>query len=232
VIGKLEDLAPGEELYAARFIGPRGYLVTFVNIDPLFTLDLSDPTAPMVAGELKVPGYSNYIHPYGDSHLICIGKDAIEEDGFAWYQGVQMSIFDLSDFSDPELLSNEIIGDRGTSSEALYNHKAFTFWEENGLLAVPIDLYEHQTPPDYPYLRGERTFNGVYVYNVTVNGGFQYSGRISTQQVLDPYTYIYNEWTRSIFIGDNVYAVTPTSVYTAPIDDLEGSIEFIEFNSE
>ena len=75
IIGKVEDLAPGEQIYAARFLGSRGYLVTFVNIDPLFTLDLSDPAAPRVVGELKVPGYSDYIHPFGAHHLITVGKD-------------------------------------------------------------------------------------------------------------------------------------------------------------
>jgi len=229
VIGSLEGIAPGEELYAARFIGTRGYLVTFVKIDPLFTLDLSDPTAPMVAGELKVPGYSSYIHPYGDNYLLCIGKDAVEEEGFAWYQGVQMSIFDISDFSDPTLLHNVIIGDRGTSSEALYNHKAFTFWEENGLLALPIDLYELQDPPEYPYSYGEQTFEGVYVYDVGTDSGFQFAGRISTQPEEEPISFIYNQWTRGIFIGDRIYAVTPNAIYVASVDDLEGPVESIDF---
>ena len=104
VIGGLEDLAPGETIYSARFMGPRGFLVTFVNVDPLFTLDLSDPTAPVVVGELKVPGYSDYIHPLGDDHLITIGKHTKEYQGTAYYQGIQLSIFDISDFSDPRLL--------------------------------------------------------------------------------------------------------------------------------
>lgn len=232
VIGSLEDLAPGEELYAARFIGPRGYLVTFVTIDPLFTLDLSDPTDPMVLGELKVPGYSSYIHPYGDNHLICIGKDAIEEDAFAWYQGVQMSIFDISDFSNPQLLHSVIIGDRGTDSEALYNHKAFTFWEENNLLAVPIDLYELPGPPEYPYSYGEWTFSGVYIYTVTLDGGFELAGRLSTQPDADPYGYRYNEWTRGIFIRNDVYAVTPNSIHTSPVSGLGWIIESIQFGAD
>jgi inhibitor of cysteine peptidase len=225
VIGRLEDLAPGEEIYAARFIGPRGYLVTFVTIDPLFTLDLSDPTAPEVAGELKIPGYSAYIHPYGDNYLLCIGKDAVEDNGFAWYQGVQLTIFDVGDISNPVQLHKAVIGDRGTSSDALYNHKAFTFWETNSLLAIPIELYEHQSPPAYPYSFGDFTFGGLYVYRVGTTGGFEFIGRISTMPDAPESGYYHSPWTRGIFVGDNVYAVTPDSVNSAQINDIEGTVQ-------
>jgi inhibitor of cysteine peptidase len=221
VTGRLEDIAPGEELYSARFIGPRGYLVTFVTTDPLFTLDLSDPTVPKIVGELKVPGFSSYIHPWGDDYLITIGKDAIEDgDGFAWYQGMQLSIFDISDFSNPKLLKGEVIGDRGTSSEALYNHKAFTFWESEGLLALPIDLYELEGDQTSPSDFGVMTFKGLYVYRVSIEGGFEKIGEIPTPDALEDYWYFYNDWTRGIFIGDNVYAVTPEQVKSAKITDI------------
>ncbi len=229
VIGSLEDLAPGEEIYAARFIGPRGYLVTFVTIDPLFTLDLSDPTDPKVAGELKVPGYSEYIHPWGDNHLLTIGKDALEVDGNAWYQGLQLTIFDISDFSDPRLLhrteSETKIGDRGTSSDALYNHKAFTFWAEQGLLAIPVDLYEHESPPTNPWEWGTLTFKGLYVFRVDLTNGFELLGRINTLAELDQYWLSYFDYTRGIFIDDQVYAVTPAAVRSAEVDDIANSIE-------
>lgn len=232
VIGSLEGLAPGEELYSARFIGPRGYLVTFVNIDPLFTLDLSDPTAPQVIGELKVPGYSSYIHPWGDNYLVTVGKDAIELDGFAWYQGVQLSIFDIRDFAKPQLLHKAVLGDRGTTSEALYNHKAFTFWEAEGLMALPIDLYEHQSEPEYPYTYGEFTFKGLYVYRVGIDDGFEFIGRISTSSDLEEYGYYYNDWTRGVFIVDNIYAVTPEVVKSAKINDIEGIVQSIAIGSD
>jgi inhibitor of cysteine peptidase len=219
VMGSLKDLAPGEEIYAARFMGTRGFLVTFVTIDPLFTLDLSDPTAPRMAGELKVPGYSDYIHPYGDDHLITIGKDALEVDGNAWYQGVQLSIFDIGDLSDPRLLHTLRIGDRGTSSEALHNHKAFTFWEENGLLAVPIDLYQYESPPEYPWQWGNPTFKGLYVYRVGIEDGFEFLGRIDTLSDMDPYWSTYGDYTRGIFIDQRVYAVTPSAVRSVGIED-------------
>ena len=226
IIGNLKDLAPGEEIYAARFMGTRGYLVTFVTIDPLFTLDLSDPTDPKVAGELKVPGYSEYIHPYGENHLLTIGKDALDVEGNAWYQGVQLSIFDISNFSEPRLLHTARIGDRGTTSEALGNHKAFTFWEEYGLLAIPIDLYEHQNlPTEYPWQWGTLTYKGLYVYRVGIEGGFEYLGRIATLSGLEQYWYAYGNYTRGIFIDDRVYAVTSEAVRSAQVEDIPGSLE-------
>lgn len=227
IIGRLEGLAPGEDIYAARFIGTRGFLVTFVKVDPLFTIDLSNPVNPVVAGELKVPGYSDYIHPLGDDHLITIGKDAIlDENNMVWYQGLQLSIFDVSDFSDPLLLHTELIGDRGTTSEALDNHKAFTFWAENGLLAIPVKLYEHQTEPAYPYTHGDHTFTGLYVYRVTIDGGFEYLGRIDTAPLEE--TYYYYNWTRGLFIDEDVYAVNAEAVRSAPIEDINGSVsEFL-----
>jgi uncharacterized secreted protein with C-terminal beta-propeller domain len=228
-IGSIEDLAPGEKIYSARFMGERGYLVTFVNIDPLFTLDLSDPGAPEMVGYLKVPGYSDYIHPYGENYLITVGKDAVpsEEDDFAWYQGVQLSIFDVTDFAKPALLHKELIGDRGTSSEALHNHKAFTFWAANELLALPINLYEHASPPQYPYQHGEKTFEGLYVYRVSVESGFDLLGRINTENRNTTNDRInwYNHWTRGIFVDQMVYAVTNNAVRSALTDQIEESTQ-------
>ena len=226
IIGKLMNLAPGEKIYAARFIGDRGFLVTFVNIDPLFTLDLSDPVNPRVVGELKVPGYSDYIHPLDKDHLLTIGKDAIAEgDNFAWYQGIQLSIFDLSDFGDPQLLHKKIIGDRGTSSEALHNHKAFTFWRKNDLLAIPVDLYEHPGEPVEPNQYGTRTFTGLYVYRVTIEDGFKFLGRISTAD--DDESYYGGWWTRGVFIEDSVYAVQQNKILSAQWDAIDSGINFL-----
>jgi hypothetical protein len=224
-IGSIEDLAPGEEIYSARFMGERGYLVTFVNIDPLFTLDLSDPSAPEVAGYLKVPGYSDYIHPYGDHYLITVGKETLpsEEDDFAWYQGVQLSIFDVSDFTKPVLLHKKCIGDRGTNSEALHNHKAFTFWAANELLALPISLYEHLLPQKYPWQHGEKTFEGLYVYRISAESGFHLLGRINTRN--DKLNWTHNPWTRGIFVDQQVYAVTNNAVRSALTDQIEESVQ-------
>ena len=103
VIGSLEGLANGENLQSVRFIGDRCYLVTFMRTDPLFVIDLSQPTNPTVLGELKIPGYSDYLHPYDETHLIGVGKEAVDSNqgDFAWYQGLKLSLFDVSNVNNP-----------------------------------------------------------------------------------------------------------------------------------
>jgi uncharacterized secreted protein with C-terminal beta-propeller domain len=227
IIGRLEGLAPGERLYAARFIGDKGYLVTFVEIDPLFTLDLSDPRNPLVAGELKVPGYSTYIHPIGKNHLLTIGKGVVAENNGVWYQGLQMSLFDISDFANPELISIEKIGDRGTESEALFNHKALTFWTENNLIALPVSLYEHLTPPPAPWDYGTQTFHGLYVYKIKAENNFEYSGRINMTPEKNDF-YFYPDWLRGIFIGQNIYAVNADTVKIANIESMKEILDSVD----
>lgn len=228
-IGKIENLAPGETIYSARFVGTRGFLVTFVQIDPLFTLDLSDPADPRVAGELKVPGYSTYIHPLDDSHLLTIGKDAVVQDEWVLDQGVQLSIFDVTDLADPRLLHNIVIGDRGTESEALYDPRAFTLWKHGSrtLLAFPVDLAETGADPVDPEEYGLHTFSGLYVYEVTTDNGFELLGRISTAPATgEPYYYGW-DWTRGIFIDDDVYAVLHDAVHAAAWSDMAGGVHTI-----
>ena len=217
-IGKIENIAPGENMYSARFMEKYGYLVTFVQIDPLFTLDLADPYNPKIIGELKVPGYSSYIHPYSDNHLLTIGVDVKEEQGVYLPQGLQLSLFDISDFANPKLLHKTLIGDPGTYSEALYNHKAFTFWAENNLLAIPVNLYEKQSNED-DY--GSNTFNGLYVYHVTQDKGFELLGRIETFEK----DFYYWVWMRGIFIDKIVFAVQPNVIFSAEIEDIANSIK-------
>ncbi|MBS3150107.1 beta-propeller domain-containing protein, partial [Candidatus Woesearchaeota archaeon] len=141
LIGSLEDLAPGETIYSARFMGKRGYLVTFKKVDPFFVIDL---------GKLKIPGFSDYLHPYDENHIIGIGKEAVEakQGDFAWYQGMKLAIFDVSDVNNPVELHKITIGDRGTDSEALHEHKAFLFDREKQLLVIPITLAEIKEKKD------------------------------------------------------------------------------------
>lgn len=206
VIGSVENMAPGERIYSARFLGERGFLVTFRQVDPLFTLDLSDPTNPWVVGELKVPGYSEYIHPLGPNHLLTIGKDS---------SSACLSIFDVSDFANPTLLYKEFIGSSWSDSEALRNHKAFTFWAQRDLLSIPIRLREYETD-------GWHYFTGLYVYRVTIESGFEHLGRIDTAP--DGSTNYWYGWTRGVFIDDDVYAVTPEAVRAAATGDICGAV--------
>jgi len=174
IIGKVEDLAKGEQIYSARFLGERAYLVTFKNIDPLFVVDLSNPKNPEILGYLKITGYSNYLHPYDENHLIGIGKETQGGDeDFSWYQGVKISLFDVSDVENPIEKTKYEIGDRGTSSDALYDHKAVLFDKEKEILVIPIQLYEidkskyESDIPDYAY--GEFVWQGAYVFRFNLN---------------------------------------------------------------
>ena len=137
-LGQVGGLGKGEQIYSARFIGEKGYVVTYKQMDPLYTLDLSDPAAPKVMGELKIPGFSTYIHPFGDDHLLTIGRDTFDNGQWVEQNGVQLSIFDVSDLASPKQSHKTVIGTSGTHSDALYDHKAFNFFAAKGILAVPL----------------------------------------------------------------------------------------------
>lgn len=226
-VGKLEDLAKGEKIYSARFLGKKGYLVTFVKVDPLFVIDLSNPTDPKVLGELKIPGYSDYLHPYDENHLIGIGKWAVpseeENANFAWYQGVKISLFDVTDVANPAELSHVEIGDRGTDSYALHEHKAFLFSKAKNLLVVPIELAE--IPEGQPKFEeggwpayGETVFQGAYVYDLTVENGFKLKGRITHANESEfggQDYYYYGSPTavqRSLYMDDTLYTISEAAV--------------------
>ncbi len=178
IVGRLEGLAPGENFHSARFMATRCYLVTFKKIDPFFVIDLSNPKDPKVLGELKIPGVSDYLHPYDVNHIIGLGKDTYDMGNFAWFQGVKLSLFDVTDLSNPKEISQVVIGDRGTSSTALYDHKAFLFSRDKNLLALPISLHEVKegSPPE---TYGDFVWQGVYVFHISVEDGFQLRGKVT-----------------------------------------------------
>jgi len=140
VVGELRDLHHGEAVYAVRFIGDKGYVVTFKKIDPLFVVDLSDPTRPQLSGQLEVPGFSTFLMPLGNDRILGIGKEADDQGDFAWYLGLKLSLFDVSNPSSPALVQSVTIGERGTESEALTDHRAFSTFPERNLIAFPVDL--------------------------------------------------------------------------------------------
>ena len=239
-IGELEDLAPGESIYSARFMGPKAYIVTFKKVDPLFVIDVSTPTNPTVLGKLKIPGYSDYLHPIDEDHLIGIGKDSIESTygDFAWYQGIKMAIFDVSDVENPIELHKIIIGDRGTDSYALHDHKAFLYNKEKELLVIPITLAEisqdvkdnpntERWGPDY----GEYVFQGAFVFNVNLENGFVERGRITHVTKEDELKrgYYFDDVCsvkRALYIGDVLYTLSNNMLKA---NNLESLVELKEF---
>ena len=232
-ISEIEDIAPGERIYSARFIGERAYLVTFKKIDPFFTIDLSDPYNPEILGELKIPGYSDYLHPYDQNHIIGIGKDTVESKsgGFAWYQGLKIALFDVSDFDNPKVVSQVIIGDRGTDSPVLYDHKAFLFDKEKELLVLPVNLYEISDEikeENNGYTgsnRGEFKFQGAYVYRLNLEDGFEYKGRIThmTEEEMENSEYYYygsSSVYRSLYIENVLYTFSNNLIKMNSVTDL------------
>jgi len=183
ITGSLTDLAPGETIYSARFMGERGYLVTFKQVDPLFVIDLSDPYNPEELGYLKVTGYSDYLHPYDENHIIGIGKETTDAGEFAWYQGVKISLFDVTDVGNPREISKIEIGDRGTDSPVLWDHKAFLFDKARNLLVMPIleakvDVTKY-SEAELVWAYGEPVWQGAYVFHVSPDTGIGLDGRIT-----------------------------------------------------
>ena len=148
-VGKLEELAPGERIYSTRFLGDRVYMVTFKQVDPLFVIDLSNPREPKLLGKLKIPGFSEYLHPYDANHIIGFGKETFETDkGAVIPAGMKIALFNVTDVANPVQQFVETIGDNGTYSELLNNHKALLFDKDKNLLAFPIQIVEKVKPED------------------------------------------------------------------------------------
>ncbi|MCJ7732199.1 beta-propeller domain-containing protein, partial [Candidatus Bathyarchaeota archaeon] len=220
IVGSLEKLAPGEEIYSARFMGQRCYLVTFKKVDPLFAIDLSDPENPTVLGKLKIPGYSDYLHPYDENTLIGIGKETVEaaEGDFAWYQGVKVSLFDVTDVANPRELAKIEIGSRGTDSPALYVHHAFLFSRTRNLLVIPIleaSIDENDFSGEVPAnFYGEYTYQGAYVFSIS-REGIELRGTIThiddeNMDLLKSGYWFDSEYSveRSLYIEENLYTIS------------------------
>jgi uncharacterized secreted protein with C-terminal beta-propeller domain len=247
IIGKLEGLAQGENLHSVRFMGDKCYLVTFIRTDPLFVIDLSQPTNPTVLGELKIPGYSDFLQPYDETHLIGVGKNAVDAQGqnFAWYQGLKLSLFDVSNVNNPVQLANFTIGDRGTDSAALTDPKALLFDKSKNLLVIPVDLalVDNSTLQQYGQSTGSAygtvVWQGAYVFSLSIDGGFTLKGTIthlnstllnSQGQLTNSNDYYnsQNQWiTRSLYIGNTLYTISNSEI---KLNSLTGLSQIAQIN--
>ncbi len=222
VVGAVEKLAPGERIYSVRFMGDRAYMVTFKQMDPLFAIDLKDPYHPKILGKLKIPGYSNYLHPYNENILIGLGKDTkTSEWGGVRAAGLKLSLFDVSDINNPREIDTYIMGDAGSDSLALRDHKAFLFSREKNLLVIPVTIREIKENSDKYY--GDLSFVGAAVFYVDENG-FKLKGKIShTSFRKCEYfgDYYYNQVKRSLYIDNILYTFSNQLLKMNKIDDLE-----------
>jgi hypothetical protein len=229
-LGELSGLAPTEDIRSVRFDGDRGYVVTFKKTDPLFVIGLTDPSAPAVLGELKIPGFSTYMHPIDRDHLLSIGFDADDHGDFAYFDGIQLQIFDVSDLSTPTLLHRTVIGTRGSSSEALMNHLAFNYFAPKSMLALPITVCEGGDDGVYGT---EMTFSGLIAFDVSLETGFTEHGRLPFADPTKTYDYSSyggecSAWwssstsnvKRSIFFDDYLVGLSDAELRVAHLDTL------------
>ncbi|HUS28144.1 MAG TPA: beta-propeller domain-containing protein [Kofleriaceae bacterium] len=213
-IGKIGGIAPDEDIRSVRFDGNHAFVVTFKKTDPLFAFDLSDPTDPEMVGELQIPGFSTYMHLIDSTHLLTIGYDADDHGDFAFFDGIQLQIFDVSNMASPQLASRYLIGTRGSSSEALTNHLAFTWYPEKGLLSLPMTICEGGGDGTYGT---NMTFSGLMVFDASIASGFSEHGRVP--HTVSPDATCSNWWTnassavkRSLFLDNFVYSVSDSEL--------------------
>jgi inhibitor of cysteine peptidase len=207
-VGSLENIAPGESIYATRFVDDICYLVTYRQVDPFFVIDLSNPTNPQISGQLKIPGYSTYLQTYDKTHIIGVGRDDSK---------VKISLYDVTDMNNPiELKNYSIENNEGwAESSALYEYKAFLFDKEKNLLLIPAGDYYKQS---------------AYVFDISVENGILLRGIIShgTDVQIEEesgkemyYTYDYgNSIQRALYIQDTLYTISNNMVKMNSLNDL------------
>ena len=229
LLGSVGGIAPGESIFAVRFLGGYAYVVTFQKIDPLFVIDLSDPSSPVVRGFLEMPGFSQYLYPIDAGHLVGIGKDALPtEQNFSWYQGLKLSLYDVTNASDPREAANVTLGDRGTQSEVLNDPHAFLYVPDRAYIVLPVALavIDPSQYPDGvpPWAYGTIVWQGAYVYQVNGSTGFTYVGRIAhgNGTAYGPYGGYDSslQIRRSLYIGDVLYTISESEVLANSLADL------------
>lgn len=239
-VGAVKNIAPGESIYAVRFLGKRAYMVTFKQIDPLFVIDLADARSPKILGKLKIPGYSNYLHPVDENHLIGFGKevdesidkDKVHSDNAVYYTavlGVKMGMFDVSDVANPKEIAKEVIGARGSDSPLLSDHKALFFDAERGVLAFPVTVYEGRSTPKVNQYDPDTvaTFQGAYVYNFSPANGFSLRGKI-THHTPDEFMKSGDYWydaqgldiSRIFRIGSSIFTLSDAKIQSSSLSVL------------
>ncbi len=242
ITGKIEGMLEGDQIKSVRIIDNNCYLVTDGDKNSLFALDFSDPLNLKLSNPLDLDGFSSYLYSYSNTDLIGIGKVTQQvvrpEDGsnVTLTEGVKLSFFDIGDSNIPKEIGGYVFGGRGTSSEVLYNHKAFLCSKEDKLLAFPVTLYENTNNDADPFAPGTVAFIGYYVFSIDENKGFTLKGRISHYDKLPDYTNsddtsffdnIGYEINRGINVDDVIYTISEKVVMANSLTDFRmmGKIE-------
>ena len=205
-VGKITGFAKEEKIYSVRYVRDKAYVVTFKQTDPLFVIDLSVPSNPQILGELKIPGYSTYLHPYDETHLIGFGYDTKENGTRVTTNGLKMVMFDVSDLNNPQELFKIAVGDsKYTYSELTYNHKALLFSKEKNIIAFPIYSSEER-----------KTNSRAVIYEIDLQKGFTLKGEIAN--ITDKYD---ENVKRIVFVNNTYYTLSNSLVKAANMETLE-----------
>ena len=232
VLGRTRDVATGERIYSARFVADKGFMVTFRQVDPLFTVDLSDPRNPEIVGELKVPGFSTYIHPIDDDHLLTIGVHVDETSPFA-ARTVKLTLFDVSDFAHPTEKFTQVVGTAYGWSEAVYEHKAFNYFAARGLLAIPFsDWMPNRSGGAYwnDFVSQVRVFEIDVDTGITAKGGLAMDDLYRTEGD-SQWQWWWSPWVRRSVMADGyVYAISDAGIRVAQVDALVTPLATVLFD--
>jgi uncharacterized secreted protein with C-terminal beta-propeller domain len=229
-VGSLTHIAEQERIYSTRFVGDRLYMVTFKRIDPFFVIDLSTPASPKILGKLKIPGYSDYLHPYDKNHIIGIGKETRTNDwGGISTRGLKLALFDVSDVENPKQLDKVEIGDAGTDSPALSDHRAFLFDKNKNLLVLPARVVKQFDLPEVYKGDQQRIWYGAYVFGVSPETGFVLKGAIehSTSGGYAWYNSPYDV-KRSLYIGDILYTISQRQILANSLSRINTTVATIQ----
>ncbi|MBU2407001.1 MAG: beta-propeller domain-containing protein, partial [Nanoarchaeota archaeon] len=212
VLDEHEGMAEGEQIYSTRFMGDRLYMVTFRQVDPFFVIDLSNPRNIKELGELKIPGFSRYLHPYDKDTIIGIGRDATEQGRT---QGLKISLFDVSDVENPKEIAKFVTDEKYAQSTAEFEHKAFLFSKEKELLVIPVYSYDYRWD-------GENTqgYNGAMVFKITKDD-IDIRGIVDHSMARGTSRYYGQLVERSLYIEELLYTKSPTLLRINNIDDLD-----------
>ena len=224
----LNNMGIRETIQSARFMGNKAYVVTFLQKDPFFVLDMSNPTAPKIAGTLEIPGYSSYLHPYDENHVIGLGMEN---------SSVKLSLFDVTNINAPTEIAKYVVKGDYSYSQAQYDPKAFLFDLSKQLLVIPVQVTTYGVvskggvvsgggsaiPPTAPAPVGTPTpvtqasyWQGAYVFRLTPAGGFELWGGITHQNTATSSTSYYGNYNlnvnRALYIGNTLYTVSNAKV--------------------
>jgi len=220
LVSVLDGIAPDEKIYSVRFLEDKVYFVTYKKIDPFFVVDLANPASPQILGYVKLPGYSTYLHPINSTHMLGIGLDTkVSDYGFEQQAGLKISLFDVSNASNPVVLDSLVLGDSGSTSPVLYDHKAFVFDPDKKVLYLPATIVSLEKSLIY---KPSQNWYGIYIL------GFE-KNKISvldklkvkaTYDIID-----FNEWdyiiNRVIYISNMLFSISNGYIFVHDLDSLK-----------